>query len=58
MPLEGVHYRVVHPKKGESVRLAFRGNTVVEAKNLLTGAVHTPAEFAADKKQQQKKQRR
>jgi hypothetical protein len=55
MPLKGVHYRVVHPKKGESIRLAFRGNTVVEAKNLLTGEAHTPAEFAADRKKKKGK---
>jgi len=34
------------------VRLAFRKGTneVIEAKNLRTGATHTPAEFAADRK--------
>jgi len=30
------------------VRLAFRGNKVIEAKNLSSGATHTPAEFAHD----------
>jgi len=47
MPLgPGVRYRM---KKG--VRLAFKGNKVVEAKNTTTGAVHTPAEFAKDRQQ-------
>jgi hypothetical protein len=31
------------------VRLAFRGKNVIEAKNMKTGATHTPAEFAADR---------
>ena len=49
MPLKGVRYR---HKKGSSVRLAFRGNTVVEAKNTETGATHTPGEFAVDRQHQ------
>jgi hypothetical protein len=49
MPLRGVRYRVTHTRRGP-VRLAIRGQTVVEAKNLRTGAVHTPAEFAADRR--------
>jgi hypothetical protein len=48
MPLKGVRYRVKQTPKGP-VRLAFKGGQVVEAKNLKTGAVHTPAEFAADR---------
>ncbi len=48
MPLgPGVRYRY---RKGTKVRLAFRGNQVVEAKNMKTGATHTPAEFAADRR--------
>lgn len=48
MPLgEGVRYRY---KKGTHTRLAFKGNSVVEAKNMKTGATHTPAEFARDRK--------
>ena len=51
MPLgKGVRYRTKTTKKGEKIRLAFRGNTVVEAKNLKTGATHTPAEFKRDRK--------
>lgn len=50
MPLKGVRYRVVTTKTGKKVRLAFRGKgNVVEAKNLKTGKVHTPAEFKADR---------
>lgn len=46
MPLgPGVRYR----RKGK-MRLAFKGNEVVEAKNMKTGAVHTESEFAHDKK--------
>jgi len=47
MPLgPGVRYRM---KNG--VRLAFKGKgRVVEAKNMQTGATHTPREFAADRK--------
>lgn len=52
MPLGGnVRYRY---KKGTNVRLAFRGNEVVEAKNTETGETHTPHEFAADKKKRKK----
>jgi hypothetical protein len=48
MPVpKGVRYRVV--KRGKNkIRLAFKGKKVVEAKNLKTGATHTPAEFRAD----------
>ena len=40
-----VRYRY---KKGTSVRLAFKGDKVIEAKNTKTGATHTPAEFDQD----------
>ncbi len=54
MPLgKGVRYRVKQTSKGP-VRLAFKGNTVVEAKNLRTGATHTPAEFKADRARRRK----
>lgn len=47
MPLgRGVRYRMK-----DGVRLAFQGNTVVEAKNMKSGATHTPSEFKRDKKQ-------
>lgn len=48
MPLpKGTKYRVT--KSGE--RLAFdKSGRVIEAKNLTSGKVHTPAEFAADRK--------
>jgi len=49
MPLKGVRYRTV-TRGGHKIRLAFRGNTVVEAKNLDTGATHSPAEFRAERK--------
>lgn len=47
MPLgPGVRYRY---KKGTNTRLAFApGGRVVEAKNMKTGATHTPAEFEED----------
>lgn len=45
MPLgRGVRYRMSH-----GVRLAFKGGKVIEAKNMKTGATHTPAEFKADR---------
>jgi hypothetical protein len=42
VPLANVRYRVKTTPKGEKIRLAFtRGtSTVVEAKNLRTGATH------------------
>lgn len=51
MPLgRGVRYRTKKTSKG-SVRLAFKGKgRVVEAKNLSTGATHTPEEFADDRR--------
>ena len=49
MPLgKNVRYRVVQTGKGP-VRLAFRNNTGIEAKNLKTGAMHTPEEFKQDR---------
>ena len=54
MPLKGVRYRY---KKGTKIRLAFRGKTVVEAKNMKTGKTHTPAEFKADKKRKKKQKK-
>ena len=47
MPLPGAKYRY---KKGTKMRLAFKAGQVVEAKNMKTGAIHTPAEFAADRR--------
>lgn len=55
MPLpEGTRFRVTTTSGGKKVRLAFRkgSNTVIEAKNLKTGATHTPKQFAADRKRQ------
>jgi hypothetical protein len=47
----GVRYRVKTTKSGKRVRLAFtKGGKVVEAKNIDSGAIHTPAEFAKDRK--------
>lgn len=46
LPCANPRYRY---RKGTHTRLAFCGNTVVEAKNAQTGAVHTPGEFAADR---------
>ena len=50
MPLpKGARVRVKTTPSGAKVRLAFVGNKVVEAKNLKSGATHTPAEFKADR---------
>lgn len=54
MPLPGARYRVKTMKSGKKVRLAFKGNRVVEAKNLESGETHTPAEFAADRRKARK----
>ena len=54
MPLSGARYRMVPLKGGGYERLAFKGGQVVEAKNMKTGATHTPAEFAADRKKKRK----
>lgn len=48
MPLPGARYRMKHTTAG-NVRLAFQGNRVVEAKNMRSGATHTPSEFARDR---------
>ncbi len=52
MPIPGAKYRY---KKGTDVRLAFKDGEVKEAKNMKTGAVHTPSEFSADRKKKDKK---
>lgn len=57
MPLSGARYRVKTTKSGKKVRLAFKKGEVVEAKNLDTGATHTPAEFKADKKKRAAKKK-
>ena len=55
MPLgPGVRYRY---KKGTKIRLAFRGNQVIETKNMQTGATHTPSEFASDAQRRLKARR-
>jgi len=38
---KGVRYRVKTTKTGKRIRLAFRGNKVIEAKNIDTGMKHT-----------------
>jgi hypothetical protein len=48
MPIPGAKYRVKTTKTGKKIRLAWQGGKVVEAKNLKTGATHTPDEFAQD----------
>lgn len=51
MPIPGGgRYRVMTTSSGKHVRLHFgAGGRVNEAKNLATGATHTPADFAADR---------
>ena len=55
MPINGAKYRIIVDKKGEHIRLAFVNGKVVEAKNMATGEVHTPKEFANDAKKAKKK---
>lgn len=56
MPVsEGGRFRVMQTKSGKKIRLHFRqGGGVDEAKNLATGATHTPSEFKADAKAKRK----
>ena len=57
MPLpKGTRFRVAR-RGGKKIRLAFRKgtNTVIEAKNLSTGATHTPKEFAEDRKKRKRR---
>lgn len=55
MPVGKGRYRVITTSSGEKVRLHWTpGGKVNEAKNLKTGATHTPAEFKADKKKKKK----
>lgn len=50
MPLKGGRYRVKTTPGGTKVRLHFTdAGRVNEAKNIATGAAHTPAEFARDR---------
>ena len=56
MPLgKGVRFRVKTTKSGKKIRLAFKNNRVIEAKNLESGAVHTPREFATDRRRRKKR---
>lgn len=55
MPLgKGVRYRVI-TRGGKKIRLAFKGNKVIEAKNLKTGKVHTRKEFAKGRRKKVKR---
>jgi hypothetical protein len=54
MPIKNAKYAMKKTKKG-NVRLAFVKGKVVEAKNMKTGKIHTPAEFKADAKKAKKK---
>jgi len=58
MPIPGAKFRVKTTKSGKKIRLAFKDGDVVEAKNLGTGATHTPGEFAQDKKKRGKRSKR
>jgi hypothetical protein len=56
MPVGKGRYRVKTTKSGKKVRLHFTpGGKVNEAKNLKTGATHTPAEFKRDRKRKKRK---
>lgn len=52
MPLpKSTRFAVKTTKTGKKVRLAFTpSGKVIEAKNLKTGATHTPTEFKKDRK--------
>ena len=56
MPLpKNTKYRVKTTSTGKKIRLAFNKGKVIEAKNLVTGKKHTPAEFKKDRKIKKKK---
>ena len=56
MPLPKDTRYAMKPIKGGYERLAFnKAGKVIEAKNMKTGAVHTPAEFAADRRKKASK---
>ena len=51
MPVGKGSYRMVKTKTGKMVRLHFTpSGKVNEAKNMKSGATHTPAEFRSDAK--------
>ncbi len=56
MPLpEGTRFRVKTTKSGKRIRLAFKGGKVIEAKNIDSGATHSPREFRADRRRRRKR---
>lgn len=56
MPVGKGSYRMKKLSTGELIRLHFTPQGEVnEAKNMKTGATHTPKEFAADKKRAAKR---
>lgn len=57
MPLpKGTKYVSKTTKNGKKMRLAFTpGGKIIEAKNMITGATHTPAEFKKDRAKKKKK---
>ena len=50
MPIPGAKYRVKTTNSGKKIRLAFVDGQVNEAKVLGTSKIHTPSDFAADRK--------
>lgn len=46
MPIQGAKYRFTK----NNVRLASRGDKVVEAKSFNSGKTHTPAQFPTDRR--------
>ena len=52
---KGTRVRVKTTKTGKKIRLAFKDNKVIEAKNLKTGGTHIPPQFKAEKKKRRKK---
>lgn len=59
MPVGKGKYRMVTTKSGKKMRLHFTpSGRVNEAKNMKTGATHTPAEFRADRKKRTSRKKR
>jgi len=58
MPVGKGRYRIKTTKTGKKVRLHFTpSGKVNEAKNIKTGATHTPAEFRRDRAKRKSKRK-
>ena len=54
----GTRFRVKTTKTGKKIRLAFKDNVVLEAKNIKTGKTHTKKEFQMDRAKAKRKKKK